>query len=119
MLLIRLNCRLNMRVINSNICFNLKRLEKLSRIENNIKLNKLNAVYDIITEEQPILRKINTIIKIADRLCWETIKKYLYSPLADDEEDANDLRAAISRVNRKRSTPKPYSRPDNQYGSVK
>jgi len=37
--------------------FNLERLEKRSRIENNIKLNKLNAAYDIITEEQPILRK--------------------------------------------------------------
>ena len=40
------------------------------------------------------------------------------SPLADDKEDASDLRAAISRANRKRSTPKPYNRPDNQYGSV-
>ena len=42
--------------------FNLERLEKLSRIENNIKLNKLNAVYDIITEEQTILRKRNNIL---------------------------------------------------------
>ena len=40
------------------------------------------------------------------------------SPLADDKEDASDLRAAISMANRKRSTPKPYNRPDNQYGSV-
>jgi hypothetical protein len=39
----------------------------------------------------------------------------LDSPLADDKEDASDLRAAISRANRKRSTPKPYNRPDNQY----
>jgi hypothetical protein len=43
--------------------FNLERLEKLSRIENNIKLNKLNAVYAILTEEQTILRKRNTILK--------------------------------------------------------
>jgi len=89
--------------------FNLKHLEKLSRIENNIKLNKLNAVYDIITEEQTILRKRNTILKIADHHGWDTVKDYLDSPLADDKEDASDLRAAISRANRKRSTPKPYN----------
>jgi hypothetical protein len=95
--------------------FNLERLEKLSRIENNIKLNKLNAVYDILTEEQTILRKRNTILKIADHHGWDTGKEYLDSPSADDKED---LRAAISRANCKRSTPKPYNRPDNQYGSV-
>jgi hypothetical protein len=83
-------------------------LEKLSRIENNIKLNKLNAVYDILTEEQTILRKRNTILKIADHHGWDTGKEYLDSPSADDKED---LRAAISRANCKRSTPKPYNRP--------
>ena len=98
--------------------FNLERLEKLSRIENNIKLNKLNAVYDILTEEQTILRKRNKILKIADHHGWDTGKEYLDSPSAVDKEDASDLRAAISRANRKRSTPKPYNRPDNQYGSV-
>ena len=46
------------------------------------------------------------------------VKEYLDSPLADDKEDASDLRAAIYRANRKRSTPKPYNRPDTQYGSV-
>ena len=81
--------------------FNLERLEKIFRIENNI-----------------ILRKGNTILKIADRHGWDTVKEYLDSSLADDKEDASDLRAAISRANRKRSTPKPYNRPDNQYGSV-
>ena len=98
--------------------FNLERLEKLSHIENSIKLNKLNAVYDILTEEQTILRKRNKILKIADRHGWDTGKDYLDSPSADDKEDASDLRGAISRANRKRSTPKPYNRPDNQYGSV-
>jgi hypothetical protein len=98
--------------------FNLERLEKLSRIENNIKLNKLNAVYDILTEEQTILRKRNKILKIADRHGWDMVKEYLDSPLADDKEDASDLRAIISRANRKRSMPKPYNSPDNQYGSV-
>jgi hypothetical protein len=72
----------------------LERLEKLFRLENNI------------------------ILKIADRHGWDTVKKYLDSPLADDKEDASDLRAAISMANRKRSTPKPYNRPDNQYDSV-
>jgi hypothetical protein len=96
----------------------LERLEKLSHIENSIKLNKLNAVYDILTEEQTILRKRNKILKIADRHGWDTGKDYLDSPSADDKEDASDLRGAISRANRKRSTPKPYNRPDNQYGSV-
>ena len=90
--------------------FNLERLEKLSRIENNIRLNKLNAVYDMITEEQTILRKRNKILKIAGRHGWDTVKEYLDSPLADDIEDASDLRAAISRANRKQSTPIPYNR---------
>ena len=49
---------------------------------------------------------------------WDTVNEYLDSPLANDKEDASDLRAAISRANGKRSTPKPYNRPDNQYGSV-
>ena len=75
----------------------------------------MNAVYDIITEEQTIFRNRNKILKIADRHGRDTVKEYLDSPLADDKEDASDLRAAISRANR---TPKPYNRPDNQYGSV-
>ena len=75
-------------------------------------------MYDIITEEQTIFRKRNKILKIADRHGWDTVKEYLDSPLADDKEGASDLRAAISRANRKRSTPKPYNRADNQYGSV-
>jgi hypothetical protein len=70
--------------------FNLERLEKLFHIENNI-----------------ILRKGNTILKIAVRHGWDTVKEYLNSSLADDKEDAGNLRAAISRANRKRSTPKP------------
>jgi hypothetical protein len=81
--------------------FNLERLKKLLRIENNI-----------------ILRKGNTILKVADRHRWDTVKEYLDSSLADHKEDAGDLRVAISRVNRKRCTPKPYKRPYNQYGSV-
>ena len=68
--------------------FNLERLEKLFRMENNI-----------------ILRKRNKILKIADRHGWDTVKDYLDSPSADDKEDASDLRGAISRANRKRSTP--------------
>ena len=42
--------------------FNLERLEKLSRIENNKKLNKLNAVYAILTEEQTM--KCNIKVKL-------------------------------------------------------
>jgi hypothetical protein len=42
----------------------------------------------------------------------------LVSLLNPTKEDASDLRAAISMANRKRSTPKSYNRPDNQYGSV-
>ena len=87
--------------------FNLECLEKLSRIDNKIKLNKLNAEYDILTEEQTILRKRNTILTIADRHDRDTVRDYLDSPLSDDKDDASDLRAAISRANRKRSTPKP------------
>jgi hypothetical protein len=40
--------------------FNLERLKKLLRIENNI-----------------ILRKGNTILKVADRHRWDTVKEYL------------------------------------------
>ena len=82
-------------------------MEKLSRIDNKIKLNKLNAEYDILTEKQTILRKRNTIFTIADRHDRDTVRDYLDSPLSDDKDDASDLRAAISRANRKRSTPKP------------
>ena len=67
-------------------------------------------MYDIITEEQSIFRNSNTILKIADCHGWDTVKEYLDSPLADDKEDASDLRAAISRTNRKQSTPIPYNR---------
>jgi hypothetical protein len=70
-------------------------------------MQELNAEYDILTEEQTILRKRNTILTIADRHDRDTVRDYLDSPLSDDKDDASDLRAAISRANRKRSTPKP------------
>lgn len=96
--------------------FNSERIDKLSRIESNIKLRNINTACEIITEEKDNLRKRNKILKIADKHGWDTVKEYLDSPLADNKDDAVDLRAAISRATRRRNS-RPYNRPDNQPGS--
>jgi hypothetical protein len=47
-----------------------------------------------------ILRKRNRILKIADKHGWGTVQEYLDSPLADDKDDAANLRTAIARAAR-------------------
>ncbi|CAG2198497.1 unnamed protein product [Mytilus edulis] len=91
--------------------FNSERLDKLSAIESCIKLGNVTEVSSIISEEKEVLRKRNKILKIADKHGWDTVKEYLDSPLAENKEDASDLRAAISRAARKRNY-KPYNKPD-------
>ena len=56
------------------------------------------------------MRKRNKILKIAEKHGWDTVSEYLDSPLADDKEDAANMRTAIARASRKRSYPKPYDR---------
>ncbi|CAG2231652.1 unnamed protein product [Mytilus edulis] len=92
--------------------FNTERLERLAAVESCIKLGNASEVSEIISQEKEIIRKRNKILKIADKHGWDTVKEYLDSPLADNKEDASDLRAAISRASRKRSS-KPYSKPES------
>ncbi|CAG2251224.1 unnamed protein product [Mytilus edulis] len=77
--------------------FNSERLDKLSAIESCIKLGNVTEVSSIISEEKEVLRKRNKILKIADKHGWDTVKEYLDSPLAENKEDASDLRAVIGR----------------------
>ena len=93
--------------------FNSERLDKLLCIENCLKFNNLSGASEIIAEEKEVIRKRNKILKIADKHGWDTVREYLDSPLADNKDDASDLRAAISRAARKRNA-KPYNRPDVQ-----
>jgi hypothetical protein len=51
----------------------------------------------------------NKIIKIADRHGWDVVKEYYIPHLADDNEDAVKLRAAINRAIRKRAKPYEHS----------
>lgn len=46
-----------------------------------------------------------------------TIKEYLDSPLADNKDDASDLRAAIAKAARKRNS-KIYNRPEDQFSGT-
>ncbi|VDI67598.1 organic solute transporter subunit alpha, partial [Mytilus galloprovincialis] len=92
--------------------FNTERLERLAAVESCIKLGNASEVSEIISQEKEIIRKRNKILKIADKHGWDTVKEYLDSPLADNKESASDLRAAISRASRKRSS-KPYSKPES------
>jgi hypothetical protein len=63
-----------------------------------------------LIEEREILRKRNKILKIVDKHGWDTVQEYLDSPLADDKDDAANLRIAITRATTKRRS-KPYDRP--------
>ena len=54
----------------------------------------------------------NKIIQIADRHGWDEVNEYSI-PLADDNEDAVKLRAAINMATRKRA--KPYERSNSTF----
>ena len=64
----------------------------------------------MLSEEREILRKRNTILKIADKHGWDTVQEYLDSPLDDDKDDAVNLRTAITRATTKCRS-KPYDMP--------
>ncbi|CAG2235578.1 unnamed protein product [Mytilus edulis] len=91
--------------------FNIERSEKLSKIDSFVKFNSLDAASRLISEEKETLRKRNKILKIADKHGWDTVNEYLDSPLADDKDDAANLRSAITRANSRRRNYKPYDRP--------
>jgi hypothetical protein len=90
--------------------FNRERADKLAKVESLIKIKDLTAASKLLTEERGILRKRNRILKIADKHGWGTVQEYLDSPLADDKDDAANLRTAIARAATKRRS-KPYDRP--------
>ena len=100
--------------------FNSERADKLSQIDSLIKLKNFTAASELVAEEKETLRKRNKILKIADKHGWDTVQEYLDSPLADDKDDAANLRTAIARASRKRNS-KPYDRSfeksDNRYSS--
>jgi hypothetical protein len=79
-------------------------------LESLIKIKDLTAVSKLLIEEREILRKRNKILKIVDKHGWDTVQEYLDSPLADDKDDAANLRIAITRATTKRRS-KPYDRP--------
>ena len=91
--------------------FNTERSDKLNRIENLISSGSYPPALELVSEEKETLRKRNKIIKIGDKHGWDTVNEYLDSPLADDKDDATNLRTAIARATRKRCQPKPYERP--------
>ncbi|CAC5361265.1 unnamed protein product [Mytilus coruscus] len=91
--------------------FNIERSDKLSKIDSYIKFNSLDAASRLISEEKETLRKRNKILKIADKHGWDTVQEYLDSPLADNKDDAVNLRSAIARANSRRRNSKPYDPP--------
>jgi hypothetical protein len=76
--------------------FNSERADKLAKLESLIKIKDLTAASKLLTEEREILRKRNRILKIADKHGWDTVQEYLDSPLADDKDDAANLRTAMT-----------------------
>ena len=90
--------------------FNSERSAKLSEILNCIENRNLSSAENIIRSELGEYKERNKIIKIGDRHGWDVVKEYTILPLADDNDDAAKLRAAINRATRKRFFTKPYDR---------
>ncbi|XP_021348506.1 uncharacterized protein LOC110447257 isoform X2 [Mizuhopecten yessoensis] len=90
--------------------FNTDRLAGLDSIENALSFSQTK---DIVKEERVALKQRNKLLKIADRHGWDTVHEYMDDPLADDNDDAVKLRAAVGRAVRKRVSAtrgKPYER---------
>jgi hypothetical protein len=85
--------------------FNTQRSNKLSDILECIQSKDFEAAELIIKSELNEITQRNKIIKIADRHGWSVVKEYSIPPLADDNEDAVKLRAAINRATRTRAKP--------------
>ncbi|XP_060592864.1 uncharacterized protein LOC132747484 [Ruditapes philippinarum] len=88
--------------------FNSDRIEGLSRIRDLCAVS-VQATKSTVDKEIDSLKQRNKILKIADKHGWDTVREYTDSPLADDSEDASNLRAAISRAMRSRRY-QPYQR---------
>jgi hypothetical protein len=74
-----------------------------------IQSKDFEAAELIIKSELNEITQRNKIIKIADRHGWDVVKEYYISHLADDNEDAVKLRAAINGAIRKRAKPYEHS----------
>jgi len=96
--------------------FNSDRSAKLSEILDCVKTGKFDYVEYIIKSELVEYTQRNKVIKIADRHGWDVVKEYTIHPLADDNDDAVKLRAAINRVTRRRSMPYDRAYQPNQPG---
>ena len=81
----------------------------LSDILECIQSKDFEAAELIIKSELNEITQRNKIIKIADRHGWDVVKEYYIPHLADDNEDAVKLRAAINRAIRKRAKPYEHS----------
>lgn len=90
--------------------FNCDRIEKLSELESNLDCGNFEAAQGLIKEERQKFVNRNKLLKIADTHGWDTVKEYSVDPLADDNEDASKLRAAINRARISRRS-KPYFTP--------
>ncbi|XP_063404348.1 uncharacterized protein LOC134687819 [Mytilus trossulus] len=81
--------------------FNTERSDTISRIEKLIRSKSYVQALEVLAEEKETLRKRNKIVKIADKHGWDTVNEYLDSTLADDKDDAANLRSAIASASRK------------------
>lgn len=90
--------------------FNCDRIDKLSELESNLDCGNFEAAQGLIKEERQQFVQRNKLLKIADTHGWDTVKKYSVDPLADDNDDASKLRAAINSARISRRS-KPYFTP--------
>ncbi|MEW8542468.1 MAG: hypothetical protein AB2693_02955, partial [Candidatus Thiodiazotropha sp.] len=88
--------------------FNADRLEKLYDLSHHIDCGNFESAQSLVNEEKQELNKRNKLLKIADTHGWDTVREYSVDPLADDNDDATKLRAAITRARTNRRF-KPYS----------
>lgn len=88
--------------------FNSGRVEKLSELEFMLECGNIEGIKNLIGQEKKEFKDRNKILKIADTHGWDTVREYASDPLADNSEDASNLRAAISRA-RSARRPGPYS----------
>ncbi|XP_053385369.1 uncharacterized protein LOC123546311 [Mercenaria mercenaria] len=88
--------------------FNCARIDGLKRIADICTFSP-DLVKSTATKEIDELKQRNKLLKIADKHGWDTVREYTDNPLADNSEDAANLRAAIARAMRNRRF-NPYQR---------
>ena len=90
--------------------FNCDRIDKLSELESNLDCGNFEAAQGLIKDERQEFVQRNKLLKIADTHGWGTVKEYSVDILADDNDDASKVRAAINRSRISRRS-KPYFTP--------